>query len=413
MNLIDSKSKTTDQRSPDPSPSVAIEKVSRRGFLKTTAGLGASGLLLGFAPECAYAIAPGAARDESSGAFAPNVYIQIGEDGTIGLIIHRSEMGQGVRTSLAMMLAEELEVELARVELIQAPGDKKYGDQNTDGSFSIRINWEPLRRAGAAAREMLTGAAARKWGVSAADCYANNGSVHHRGSGRSIDYADLANAAAELTVPENPQVKDPSEFKIIGQKIPGVDLADMLQGKAKFGADITLPGMVYASIERAPTVKGTIKSIDSSKARAVKGVREIFEMPWSGPPVNTTAGVAVVADTTWAAIKARRELEIEWDDGDAKENSDDYRRELETLVRGEGKVIREEGDFAKAKAEAAEVLTAEYHGPYLVHAPMEPLTATVLVKDGKCEVWAPTQDPQPVRSRVAQAIGFTWPDRSN
>lgn len=383
-----------------------LEKISpsRRGFLKTALGAAASGLVLGISPRLASAFSP---EKAGARAFEPNVYIHIDDGGRVRLWVHRSEMGQQVRTSMPMLLAEELEVAWKDIEIVQAVGHPKYGDQNTDGSTSVRINWVGLRKAGAAAREMLTAAAAKTWGVRPGDCYAEASTVLHRPSGRKLPYAKLASLAATLAVPENPPLKRPGDFKIIGKSRIGVDVKDMVQGKAKYGIDVTVPGMLYASIERSPTVRGRVKSFDPAPALVVRGVRKVVELTGLPQPVNTNNAVAVVADSTWAAYEGRNALKVEWDHGsEPLENSNTFRKKLEEIAARPGKLIRAEGDYESAKASAPRVLRATYHAPHLVHAPMEPLAAVAQVSGGRCEIWAPTQDPQWARSEAAKFLGI-------
>ncbi len=380
----------------------AVFKVSRRSVLQTGLGLGAAGLLLGLRPGGALR----AATTKDRNVFAPSVYLEIEQDGPVRLIVHRTEMGQGVRTSLPMMLAEELEVELDQIEIVQALGDTKYGNQNTDGSTSIRLNWEPFRQAGASAREMLVSAAAKKWRVKKDKCRAEKGTVIGP-KGQSATYGELASLAAKEVVPENPPLKKHADFHTIGKEIPGLDIPDIVQGRAGYGIDVKVPGMVYASIERSPTIAGKVKSFDPAPALAVRGVQKVVQLDGRSQPMNTNAGVAVIAESTWAAMEGRKALDIEWDAGSAPlENSPEFREKLEALVDGSGASVRSEGDWEKAKSGAEKVMEARFHGPHLVHAPMEPLSATVLVADGKAEVWAPTQDPQTAKQRVAAALGI-------
>jgi isoquinoline 1-oxidoreductase beta subunit len=388
-------SRTTRIKSP------TIHKVTRRDFLQTAVGVGAASLVLGLRPEVLGAFST---DDEPSDVFSPNVYIEIPEAGNIRLIAHRQEMGQGVRTAMPMLLAEELEVRLEDVEIVQAVGDARYGNQTTDGSKSVRLNWDNLRKAGAAAREMLVRAAARRWGVDESSLSVEAGVVYDTGSNRKASYGELASDAAKLDVPREPKLKPASEWTILGKDRTLVDAPDIVTGKATYGADIEMPGLLIASLERPPTVAGELVSFDASKAEAVPGVRHVFAIDHQPNAMRTFGGVAVVADNTWAAMEGRAQLEIEWDRGDASEDSDATREALQKLVDGSGKAIRTEGDFAAAKASAAKVHEAHFHGPYLVHAPMEPPVATVLVKGGKAEVWAPTQDPQAARMLVARAL---------
>ncbi len=387
-----------------------ITNLSRRGFV---GGASAAALTLAFnAPVFArtpFAI-EGTTDSSGAAAFEPNVYISITEQGKVRLIIHRSEMGQGVRSSLAMMLADELAVDLDDVEIIQAQGDAKYGNQNTDGSTSIRLNWEPLRNAGAAGREMFMQAAANRWNVPALECKAESGTVLHRRSGQTLTYAELVADAAKLEVPAEPVLMDRAAYRYIGKPRANWDVPDIVRGSATFGIDVRHDGMLYASIERSPTVTGSVKSFDAKAAKSVRGVIDVIKIDPNPGAYKLFGGVAVVATSTWAAMKGRKALVIEWDRGDAKENSEDFRARLDTLIEGEGKTVRSEGDFASAKASAAKVLSAKYHAPYLVHAPMEPLAATARFADGACEIWAPTQDPQTARTRTAGLLGIS-PDQ--
>ncbi len=375
--------------------------VSRRGFLKTTAGAAASGLVLGISPRLASAFSP----EKDAGVFEPNVFVQIDGSGQVRLWVHRSEMGQQVRTSMPMLLAEELEVAWKDIEIVQALGHPKYGDQNTDGSTSVRVNWVGLRKAGAAAREMLIAAAAKTWGVAGGECYADSSTVIHRPSGRKLGYGKLVPVAATLPVPDNPPLKRAGDFKIIGKGRVGIDVKDVVQGKAQFGIDVRVPDMLYASIERSPTVRGRVKSFDPAPALAVRGVRKVVQLDGLPQPVNTNNAVAVVGDSTWAAYQGRNALRIEWDHGaEPLENSESFRKLLEETAAGTGRLIRAEGDYQKAKSGAQRVLRASYHSPHLVHAPMEPLAAVAQVSSDRCEIWTPSQDPQWVRSEAAKFL---------
>ncbi|MDH3217383.1 MAG: xanthine dehydrogenase family protein molybdopterin-binding subunit [Candidatus Krumholzibacteria bacterium] len=394
-------SQTTRNTSP------TIHKITRRRFLQAAVGAGAASLVLGFRPELIGAFST---DDEPNHVFYPSVYIEIPETGNIRLIAHRQEMGQGIRTALPMLLAEELEVRLEDVEIVQAVGDPRYGNQTTDGSASVRLNWDNLRKAGAAAREMLVRAAAQRWGVEESSLRVEAGVVHDTGSNRRASYGELASDAAKLDVPREPKLKPPSEWTILGKDRKLVDAPDIVTGQATYGADIEMPGLLIASLERPPTVGGKLVSFDASRAKEVPGVRHVFAIDPQPTAMRTFGGVAVVADNTWAAMEGRAQLEIEWDRGSASEDSDATREALQKLVDGSGRAIRSEGDFVAAKASAAKVHEAHFHGPYLVHAPMEPPVATVLVKDGNAEVWAPTQDPQTARFLVARALGMKFDD---
>lgn len=382
-----------------------VHAVSRRDFLKTT-GLAGSALILGVN------IAP--RRSDASvldGAdFQPNVFIGIDEDGTITLTVHRQELGQGGRTACAMLLAEELEVAIDEVEIVQAVGDRKYGGQHTAGSTTVVTAWKPLRTAGAAAREMLVAAAATAWGVAVSECRCENGEVIHSESERRLGYGELAAAAANLPVPDAPELKSPEDYKIIGKPTLMIDVPAITCGKATFGYDITVPGMLYASLERSPRVKGTIKSYDADAARGVDGVVDVVELEANGSGL-TNNSIAVVAENTWAAMEGRKALNAEWEPGPLPdETSAEYGAQLEGLASQPGRLAREEGDVDAALAAADRVVEAVYSGPHLAHAPMEPPVATARIEDGKCEVWASTQAPQWARTEVAAAIGFSEAD---
>lgn len=373
--------------------------LSRRTFV----GSGVAALTLAYAaPRRAF---PMTSTSDAS-VMAPSVFLSIDGSGRVTVTVHRSEMGQGVRTSLPMIVADELGVDLDTVHVEQALGDKKYGDQNTDGSKSIRLNLEPLRRTAASAREMLVRAAANRLKVSTDDLTVEDGTIRHASSGRSLTFGDVVADAAKIEVPDGPTLKDPSEFRYIGKGRVHYDVPDFVVGKGTFGIDVQMDGMLHASIERSPTLAGKVVSFDADAAKAVRGVKQVVQIEPNPGFYRMFGGVAVLATSTWAAMKGRKALEIEWDRGAASETSDAFRAQLDELIEGDGKPHREEGDYAAAKASADTVLSAKYHAPYLVHAPMEPLAATALVTDESCEIWAPSQDPQTARTRVAQLLGL-------
>ncbi len=330
---------------------IAVRKVSRRSFVKTT-GLAASGLVLGvrIVKGDELRFAPWAGGFDSEAEFQPNAFVGIDVDGTIRLTVHRTEMGQGVRTSCAMLIAEELDVELSAVHIAQAQADPKYGNQSTSGSRTIRSNWEPLRSAGAAAREMLVATAAARWGVRASDCHTMDGTVRHAASNQSIDYGDLAAEAAFRPVPENPTLKSPSDFRLIGTAQPLVDAADMVRGVATYGWDVALPGMLFASLERSPMVGGRIGEYDRASALAVRDVIEIVELGPNGSGL-TNASIAVVAQNTWAAFEGRKALGASWEKGAVPaESSSEFAQRLEEVGSAPATVLRTEGDFDAAAA---------------------------------------------------------------
>ncbi len=386
-----------------------IVNLSRRGLVRGVAGT--TGLLLGF--HVGSRSLP-IARAETPTTFAPNIYLAIDETGLVTIVAHRSEMGTGIRTGLPMVLADELEADWTRVKVIQAQGDAKYGDQNTDGSRSMRQFYQPMRVAGASARQMLEAAAAHLWGASANDCRARNHTVVHVPTGRQLPFGDVAKVAATLEVPPVDRLdlrfKPASERRYVGKPIPIVDLGDIVRGKAIYGIDIVLPGMKYASIERCPVYGGSVRSFDAAEALKVPGVQKV--LPIAATPIpsgfNPLGGIAVIASNSWAAQQGREKLKVDWDFGpNARHDSSVYRTRLEATAKQPGRVVRRQGDVDKALAAAARRVSADYFVPYYAHAPMEVPTATANVAGGRCEIWAPTQHPQGARATVANVLGLS------
>jgi isoquinoline 1-oxidoreductase beta subunit len=341
----------------------------------------------------------------------PSVYLGMEPSGVVTIIAHRSEMGTGIRTALPMVAADELDVDFKNVRVEQAIGDAKYGSQDTDGSNSIRSFYEPLRVAGATARLMLERAAAAKWGVPATECKGRIEQVIHLPSGRKIAYGALVTQAASQAVPKKEELtyKSPSEYRYIGKALPIVDLDEICRGKAVFGIDAKLPGMVYASIERSPVMGGKIASVDDSEARKVTGVSQTVQIDPMKPPYGFQAlgGVAVIADNTWSAMQGRKKLKIDWDLGaNAAFDSEAFKKTLQDSARQPGKVARNVGDVDAEFAKAAKVHEADYYVPMLAHAPMEPPAAVAEFKDGKVIAWTATQNPQAVQATVAAAVGI-------
>ena len=390
----------------------AVRAVSRRDFLKAGGVLVIGVSLFGCTEgERAVETAQAVEEPQAAGPWPPDVYMTPHADGAVHIISHRCEMGQGIKTSLPAVVADEMEADWERVVIEQATGDKKYGDQSTGGSLSVISFFQRMREAGATARLMLEQAAAQPWGVDAAECKAENHRVLHAASGRSAGFGELAAAAAGLDVPGADQLvlKSPDQYRYIGKELQSVDLQDIVQGKAKYGADVTLPGMKYAAIARPPVVFGKVSSFNADKAMAVAGVEQVVELPALEPPAMYEAlgGVAVIAGNSWAALKARDLLEIEWDDGpNADYDSEEYKQELLETVRQPGESVRNEGDFDAAAAGAARVLEAEYYAPHLGHMMMEPPAALASVTADACEVWAPTQDPQSLIPMAAAVTGL-------
>ncbi len=386
-----------------------LRHISRRDFLKRT-GVSTGGLVLAMSfSGCARGPDPSAASGDVA-EFAPNVYVNLKSDGMVEIHCHRSEMGQGIRTCLPQVIADELDADWDRIELIQAPGGEQYGDQNTDGSTSIRQQFDLLRNAGASAREMLLLAAAARWQVSKDELVTRDHAVHHAVSGKSAGYGELVEAAAAQTMPDEVAFKDPADYRFIGESMDLIDGFDMTTGAAMYGYDTVLPDMLYASIERSPAFGGAIKSLDDTATRAIAGVVDVIRMPDpTSPPVfNPLGGVAVLATNTWAAEKGRRALEIEWDLGaNAVYDSASYKEQLIETSRNDGNPIMNRGDVAAALEGATTVHEAEYYAPHLSQAPMEPPAATARFNaDGTCDVWSCTQNPQTVQQTVGGTLGI-------
>lgn len=413
-----------------------VEKVDRRTFLKAT-GMTGAGFTLGIfrsiggigsiagsvsgtagCGHSAPATSPTSTSTASAGGEATatepvaeytelGTFVSVGDDGTALITVHRSEMGQGVRTSLAMLVAEELGVRFQDVRVVQADGDPKYGDQNTDGSSSVFLFFEPLRVAGAKAREMLIAAAAAQLQVDAAELSAADSEVVHESSGRRLAYAALVADAAKLPAPDNPSLRSSAEFRIVGKPQLGVDNRDIVMGKARYGIDATVPGMLHASIERCPSVGGTVERYNEQAALAIPGVRKVVAIDAGESALLVQNGVAVVADNTWAAIQGRAALQVSWKPGDTAETTEAYRARLSDAIRNDDiPVTREVGDVAAAEKAAKATHEAEYRGPHLAHASMEPPVALADVRDASAEIWGPIQDPKRAAESVAAALGI-------
>ena len=387
-----------------------ITNVSRRDLFKGAAA--ASGLVLGF--HVGFRKLPFAEAAEAP-SFAPNAFLSIDETGLVTIVASRSEMGTGIKTDLPLVLADELEADWSRVKVVQAQGDPKYGDQNTDGSRSTWQFFGPMRVAGATARQMLETAAAQTWNAPVGECRAQNSSVVHATSGRKLAFGDLAKLAALLPVPPAVQVrlKDRKDWRYIGKPHPIVDLKDIVRGRAAYGIDTVVAGMKHASVERCPVYGGKVKSFDPKDALSVAGVEQVVEIPATPMPsgFKPLGGVAVIANNTWSAQQGRQQLKIEWDYGpNAGHDSTVYRAELEATAREPGKVVRNEGDVDRALASAARRVSADYFVPHLAHAQMEVPNAVAHWLGGVCETWSPTQNPTQVRKTVAQVLGINETD---
>ena len=394
---------------------VAIANVSRRNMLKGIAGTGVFVLAAQFpAIRPAMAYATGAEKMPHGVVTNPHIFVSIDNGGIVTIVAHRAEMGTGAaRTTLPMIVADELDADWARVRVVQSPGDEEtYGNQDTDGSRSVRHFIQPMRQVGAGARKMLEIAAAKRWGVDPSEVQVRLHEVVHKTSDKKLGFGELAADAAALPAPapDTLKLKSPSEFRYIGKgTISIVDLNDITTGKATYGQDVRLPGMLYASIERTPVVGGKVASLDDSAALKVPGVVKVVKIDGTPAPAAFAplAGVAVIAKSTWAAMKGREALKITWDDGpNGTFDSVSYKAMLEENVRKPGRLERSEGDADAALKSAAKVVTAEYYSPHLAHATMEPPAATARITDGKLEIWTSVQSPGGARDDIAKRLGF-------
>ncbi|TXN19223.1 xanthine dehydrogenase family protein molybdopterin-binding subunit, partial [Methylobacterium sp. WL9] len=343
----------------------------------------------------------------------PKVFVAIAADGTVTVTNHRSEMGTGVRTSIAFTVADELEADWSKVKVIQAWGDEsRFGNQDTDGSRSLRHFFQHFRHAGAAAKLMLVQAAAKQWGVPVGEVVAENHVISHKKSGKTAGYGEFAAAAAELPVParESVVLKDPKAFRYIGKgKIGLIDNHDITTGKAIYGLDTQLDGMLFGVVARPAVYGGKVKSFDDSATLKIPGVVKTVKIEGGDIPSEfmPLGGIAVVAKNTWAAMKGREALKIVWDDGpNANYDTTAFRKELEASARAPGKVVRNQGDVDGAMKTAKTKIEAEYFVPHLAQAPMEPPAAVARVKDGFCEVWACIQGPQAANDRLMKRLNF-------
>ena len=395
---------------------IRIENVTRRGFLKGMAGTGAFVLGAQFLPESLFAGGTG----EPGGAMTkaplqPNVYVAIDTDGTVYIVAHRSEMGSGSKTALPRIVADELDADWSRVKIVQAIGDEKYGDQDTDGSHSVTSFFDPLREAGGSARLMLVRAASAQWNVPVTECSTELHTVVHKASGKKLGYGELAGAAGKLEVPkkEELKLKARSDWRYIGKGTSSYDLKDMCTGRAGYGQDARMDGMLYASVAHPPVFGSSLKTFDDKAALAVKGVKQTVTIDAFKPPIGYQAygGVAVLADNTWAAMQGKKKLKIEWENSPHSVwNSAAYKNELQETARKPGKVVRNNGDVDAVFRKGGKTIEAEYYAPLLAHASMEPPAALASFRDGKMDIWAPTQNPQGARDAIASATGLKKED---
>ncbi|HWP59846.1 MAG TPA: xanthine dehydrogenase family protein molybdopterin-binding subunit [Candidatus Acidoferrales bacterium] len=376
-----------------------IVNLSRRDFLRTGLAAG-GGLVLGLYWPSARRIARAAAAEE----FPLSALVRIARDGTVTIVVGQSEMGQGIITSVPMIIADELEADWSKVRWEQAPADPAFGDparggqQSTAGSRSIRTMLTHWRKIGAAGREMLVSAAARQWEVPAEECYAEQNTVIHRPTGRKLTYGELAEKASQLPPPKDPKLKSPDQFRYIGKKIPRLDVPDKVTGRSLYGIDVKVPGMLVATVERCPVFGGKVASFDATQTKAVKGVRHV---------VQISSGVAVVADYYWAAKRGRDALKITWDEGpNAQQSSAAITKLWAEAAKQPGPVAKKVGDPESALAAAAKKLEAVYEVPFLAHATMEPMNCTAHVTQESCDIWVGTQNQTRTRAEGARITGL-------
>ncbi len=387
------------------------QTIQRRDFIRLTAMAGAGLFVIGYlevkgrAPQIA-----NLSGEESLGE-KMNAYIFIDSSGRISIYNHRPEMGQGTFEAIPMIIAEELEVDITKVNILQSPASRKlYGDQMVVGSHSISSNYDLMRKIGASAKEILIMAAANRWNVHVEDCYAHDATVFHRPSGKKLTYGELAEDASKISPPQNPKLKDPKDFTIIGTSPRRKDIPAKTNGEAVFGIDCKVEGMLFASIERSPVFLGKLISFDDTKAKKIKGVRWVLKTQrnvWG----HNREGVAVVADTYWAAVQGRNALEVKWDNGELDSwSTNKIKENYKKAAEQEGVVFKEKGNF-KSVFDAEQIkVEVSYETPYQAHVPMEPMNAIVHVKKNGVEFWGSTQNPNGYRSYLAKQCGVTEDD---
>ena len=363
-----------------------MSPVSRREFLAAGVAAG-TGLVIGFSlPH----------GSSGSDVFSPNAYLRITPDDKITIVVARSEMGQGVRTSLPMILAEELEADWSKIVIEQAGASTLYGDQTTGGSASVKSCWDPMRKAGATAREMLIAAAALEWGVARSACKAENGAVLHSASNRRLTYGQLADRAGQLSAPTDVALKSAKDYKIVGTPKPRLDTPAKVNGTAEYGIDFRLPDMKYAVLARCPVIGGKLTRFEDNESKKISGVQHVIKI--------SDSTVAVVADSVWGALEGRRVLNLTWDEGPNQGlSSEAIMASLKQAASGKAAPLYSAGGGTRAGGRR---ITAEYQVPFMAHAPMEPGNATAHFQGSKCEIWAPTQVPQWVRDNAAQSLGL-------
>ena len=370
--------------------------MNRRDFIQVASTAG-SGLILGLYLPSTNKLT---GRSLPSTTFEPNAWIKVQPDNFVRIMVAKSEMGQGVVTSLPMIVADEMDLDWSKVIVEKAPADRsKYGWQMTGGSNSVSGGWKKLRKAGAAAREMLVSAAAKEWGVSTSECATKNGVVSHKNTGEEFTYGELAGKASQIKVPKKPKLKSKNEFSIIGKDHKRKDTLSKINGTAEFALDVQLQGMVYATVIHSPVFGGKVKSFDKESISDISGIIKIF---------GIERGLAIVAENTWAALKAGKKIKINWSEGDSSgENSDKIKKDLVKASQKKGSVVRREGNVKNALRLSDNIYEAIYESPLQAHATMEPMNCTALVENDKCQVWAGIQDPNGARRIAAKVSGLS------
>lgn len=385
-------------------------RIDRRSFFKIT-GTATGGLLLSVSLGRNLLAAEGQAAEGAlpeSAVFAPNPFIEIGPDDTVKIWSKNPEIGQGVKTAFPLIIAEELGADWSRVQVVQADYDvDRYGGQGAGGSWGIRGNWKQLREAGAAARTLLVTAAAAEWNVEPSSCGAENGAVVHRPSGRRLSFGKLAAAASRLPVPQQVQLRELDEFQLLGRRHKAVERKEIITGVAQYGLDVRLPRMLFAAVAKPPVFGARVARFHDTAARSIPGVRQVVRIEPLDNPTQIWPGVAVIADSTWAALKGRDALKVEWDEGDGKsESTDRLREQFRTLADKPGKVLRSDGDAAATLAAAERKVSAVYEVPFVAHAALEPVNCTADVREGRCDLWGPFQHPRSARTLAARVTGL-------
>lgn len=406
--MLDSRLVANQSRQAAAPATQSDSRTSRRDFLKVSAAAG-GGLLLTFAlPSVSKAAAMGAVE---GGGSVFNAYVRIAPNNIVTIMSKNPEIGQGIKTMLPMLIAEELDVDWKQVRIEVALADAAiYKRQVAGGSMATPLEWDPMRKVGAAGRQMLLTAAARRWKVKEAECETGSGAVRHMASGRRLSYGALATTAAKLPVPNlaNVKLKDPKDYKIIGQSIPGVDSAKLVKGEPLFGIDTVVPGMNYAVFQKCPVFGGKVVHANLDVIDKLPGVRHAFVVDGGTDLAGLMPGVAIVADSWWRAEKARQKLEVQWDEGaTSRQSSDGFARQAAEFGPKTPELnLRHDGDAAAALKTAARVVEATYHYPFIAHATLEPMNCTAHVQGAKAEIWAPTQNPEPGRELVARTLGL-------